>query len=599
MTFRIPDEIISEIKNSIDILDVISEVVRLKKTGRNHIGLCPFHSEKTPSFTVNQDKQIFHCFGCGEGGDIFGFIMKMDNLSYPEAIRVLAGRCNIHIPDNVSGGNRIPQKSERERLYELYQAAMGFYEKCRESPKTGAFAMNYLNRRGIDPEIIAAFRLGYAPAGWTNLLNFLNKKFSPALIEMSGLIITRDSGAKTYDRFRNRIMFPIFDVNSRIIGFGGRAVDDATPKYLNSPETPTYNKRRSLYGLNNAKTNCRKTNTVFIVEGYFDCLALHQYGLKNTVATLGTALTTEQIRILKGYAEKMILVYDADEAGIKAAVRSVGLFIQQDVQARILVLPEGHDPDSYIRLLGAEKFERMASKAKDIVGFLIDAAVKKHGMTPEGKVRIVNDMMEPLAAIEDPVARSLYVRELSERVMIEETAVLHKLNEFQSKTGRITRQPVSDGKAPALSSDFLEKENRLERRIIAMMLQFPEIISEVETHNVLEKFESGILKSLGMIILGCKERDKISISDIFRWIDDDKMRRIVSELSIENEAWDYNGCIRLIRQFDQIARKRRDKLLIHEIKAAESENNQELLYRLLTKKQKNAISRKRRNTPIQ
>jgi DNA primase len=599
LAYRIPEEIISDIKNSVDIFDVVSDVVRLKKTGQNHIGLCPFHSEKTPSFTVNQGKQIFHCFGCGEGGDVFGFIMKTDNLSYPEAIRALAGRSNIHIPETETGGNRVDGKSERERLYELNQIAMGFYEKCLKNPGKGTPAGLYLTRRGMDSKTNAAFRLGYAPAGWTNLLNYLRNKFPPEFIEKSGLIIARDGGSKTYDRFRNRIIFPIFDINSRVIGFGGRAVDDATPKYLNSPETPTYNKRRSLYGLNIARQHCRDTNTVFIVEGYFDCITLHQFGLENTVATLGTALTIEQIRILKGYAEKVILVYDSDAAGIKAAVRSVGLFMQQDVKARILVLPDGHDPDSCIRSTGLDKFNKMASAAGDIIGFLTDTAVKTHGMTPEGKVHIVNDMMEPLNAIEDPVARSLYVKELSEHVMIEETAILKKLSTFHTETARNVRKPFLNEKLPEATPDSDEGENRIERRIIAMMLQFPEIISEVETHNILERFENGVLKSLGMLILECKEADIFSIPDILRRIDDDQMKRIVSGLSINNDVWDKKGCMRLIQQFNATYRKERDKNLIHRIKAAENENNEDLLYRLLAEKQKNAVDRRKYKTSKQ
>ncbi|MFO7963614.1 MAG: DNA primase [Desulfobacterales bacterium] len=576
MAFRVPEEIVSEIKQSVDIVDIVSEVVRLKNAGRNHVGLCPFHSEKTPSFTVNREKQIFHCFGCGEGGDVFGFVMKVDNLSYPEAIRLLADRCNIRIPGNAADRDG-HGKSDRELLFELHQAAAAFYRDCL-NPNTGATALAYLNRRGIDSKTSEAFGLGYAPAGWHHIEPFLKRKFPPKLVELSGLVIPRKGSPGTYDRFRNRIIFPIFDSHARIIGFGGRAVDDSLPKYLNSPETLTYNKRNSLYGIHLAKMQCRKTDTVHIVEGYFDCISLYQYGLTNTVATLGTALTVEQIRMLRGFAEKMVLIYDSDEAGIKAAVRSVGSFMKQNVNARILVLPKGHDPDSCIRALGPKVFEKMTSEARNIVPFLIDVAVKRNGMSPEGRIRTVGDMMQPLAEIQDPVARSLYVKELSERIMIDEAAILQKLKNFQA--ARETGTPVMHIEKDGADA----KKNRIERRIIEMMLQFPESVDEIRAQQILEKFENGLLKSIGMIILECVDAGNEPIVDIFQRLDDEK-KRIVSEMSIQEDAWDRNGCLRLIRQFKHMVRKGMNQMLIHRIKAAESDNDQELLFKLLTEKQ--------------
>ncbi len=607
MSFRIPEEKISEIKNAADIVDIISEVVRLNKTGKNFVGLCPFHSEKTPSFTVSPDKQIFHCFGCGEGGNIFSFLMKQDNLSYPEAIKELAKRCNIDLPRQVFGADGQKQRDERERLLDINQQAAGYFYNVLLPRSTGNKALEYLKKRGITKTSIERFKLGYAPEGWRNLSDFfLKKKISPLLLEKTGLVVSKKGGTRLYDRFRNRIIFPICDINVQTIGFGGRALDDSLPKYLNSPETALYNKRRSLYGLHIAKKRCRESDTVYIVEGYFDCIMLHQHGLENTVATLGTALTPEHIRILKGYARKIILVFDSDEAGIKAAARSISLFIKESVDARIMVLPVDHDPDSFILAYGTEKFLILASKASGVITFLIDCAFKKHGFGVEGKIGIVSDLLEPLAAIEDPVARSLYVKEVSERIGIDEAPILTKVNEILRKKGhldQISRNKELDPAKKALlqqngTLDPRTRGIRLERRIIAMMLQFPEILADIDRYDVLDNFENDVLKSIGRIILKHKNPDGNLVSEILNSIHDDEKKRIIAKLGISDDLWARNGCIKLINQFLDISRARHEKKLIEQIKDAERRNDQELLLKLLIEKQKKAVHTEKQKITI-
>jgi DNA primase len=602
LSVRIPDEKISEIKSSVDIVDLISEVVRLKKTGKNFVGLCPFHSEKTPSFTVSPDKQIFYCFGCGQGGDVFRFLMKQDNLSYPEAIRSLAVKVGIAVPDREAVYTGQYQKTDKERVLEINKDAMMYYRETLQSDKMGKPASVYLKNRGITPAIIDRFNIGYAPKGWNSLSGFfVKKRVSLADLEKAGLAISKKDGPGVYDRFRNRIIFPIMDVRAQTIGFGGRSIDDEMPKYLNSPETPAYVKSRSLFGLYLAKSKCRTENTVYIVEGYFDCIVLHQYGLENTVATLGTALTTEHIRILKGYVDKMILVYDSDDAGIKAAQRSVPLFIEQNVKARILVLPKGHDPDSYMRDHGAQNFERLAEKAMDIVGFLIDSAVKKHGMTPEGKLLVLHDMIEPLAAVADPVARALYTRELSERLSVDETAISSKITEHSKNTGdmqstrsesdlRVTQQNrMGTGGSGS-------KGRRLERRIIEMMLQFPDIIPDVRNYGVLDNFEDNQLKTIGKRILKVENKGNYLVSEISDCIEDEAEKHMILELGISDDIWEHAGCVRLIHQFLENAGARREKDFLHQIKAAEKQDDQELLLRLLDEKQRKAVRNKKEKT---
>ncbi len=602
MSVRIPEEKISEIKNSVNIVDLISEVVRLKKAGKNFIGLCPFHSEKTPSFTVSPDKQIFYCFGCGQGGDIFHFLMKQDNLSYPEAIRSLAAKLGISVADQETFNKGPLQKTDKERVLEINQEAMRFFREMLKNDKTGKPASLYLNNRGIAPAMIDRFNIGYAPNGWNGLSGFFSRKRTAASdLEKAGLAIPRKESAGVYDRFRNRIIFPIMDIRTQTIGFGGRSIDDQMPKYLNSPETPAYVKSRSLFGLHLARDKCRAENAIYIVEGYFDCIMLHQHGVENTVATLGTSLTSEQIRILKGYAEKMILVYDSDDAGIKAAARSIALFVEQNVRARILVLPKGHDPDSYMREFGAKSFESLAKKAADAVGFLIDCAVKKHGMTPEGKLLVLQDLIEPLAAIADPVARSLYIREFSERLSVDETAISDKINQHSKNTGDIqARHSQSDLRFELQSShgskgykDLGLKGCRLERRIIAMMLQFPDIISDVINHDVLGNFEDKHLQSIGETILKAAGKGGYSVSEILSGIEDEEAKLTVLELAISDDIWEHAGCIRLIHQFLENVKVRHEKDFLHLIKAAEKKDDQELLVKLLYEKQKKAVQHKK------
>ena len=584
MAVYIPEEKINDIKNSSDIVDIISETVVLKKSGKNFLGLCPFHSEKTPSFTVSPDKQIFYCFGCNAGGNVFSFLMKQHGLSFPEAARMLARRYGIDIPVRTMSLEQKRRISERESVLAINRQAMDFFRCALLENASGKKAMEYLLKRGISREIIDDFKLGYAPEGWDKLAIYFSKKKQPdGLVEKSGLIIPRKGKSGFYDRFRSRIIFPIFDISMQVIGFGGRVLDDSLPKYLNSPETPVYNKSRSLYGLHMAKGKCRESETVFIVEGYFDLLALHQHGIQNSVATLGTSLTPEHVQILRGFIGKsgrVVLVYDSDIAGIKAAQRSIEVFDKGYVDASIVVLPDGYDPDSYLLEFGAEPFTKLAAESKGVISFLIDCAVKKHGLSTERKIHIISDMKAPLSAINDNVARSLYVKELAERIGIDETALLEKVREVSAKRS-------SDIAKPAADYVLQKNGNKLERRIIAMMLQFPEVLPEVDNRGVLNLFEDNILKSIGQFILKRKNRSGEFASELMTIIDDKDKRSIIASLVMGDDLWDRDGCLKLIAQFES-SRYRHERKLLQEIKDAEERNDHELLLRLLKKKQMQA-----------
>ncbi|MBI9083795.1 MAG: DNA primase [Desulfobacterales bacterium] len=592
MALPIPEEKITEIRHATDIVDIVSESVMLKKAGKNLLGLCPFHAEKTPSFTVSPDKQIFHCFGCGVGGNVFSFLMKHQGVTFPEAVRMLADRYGVDLPRPEATAAQRRALTEREQLLAVNQEAMGFFQRCLGQGGPGRRAKDYLDRRGIAAETIERFELGYAPPGWDNLLRFLTgRRVAPALAEKAGLAVGRRDTSGHYDRFRDRIIFPIRDANGRVVGFGGRVMGDDLPKYLNSPETPVYNKGRVLYGLDRAKAACRQARRVFVVEGYFDAIALFQVGIENTVATLGTALTADHIRLLKGYVERAVLVFDSDAAGVKAAERSIPLFVEAGMEAAVLVLPEGDDPDTYVRRRGREAFDKLADKALGIIAFLTVSAVARHGQqTVEGKVRVINDMLAPLSAVSDTMARSLHIRDLAARLDVDESALLARVREFSGNRGRVsgpgerTLQTVSMSMAAG-------KGSRLERQIVAMMLQHPQAVAEVSRRRLVDRFEDPGLKKMGMEILAqCAETPR-DASEIVQHITDDALQGQAAALAMEQVPWNDQGWKVVMTQYEAVRPHRNDDDLLAKIRTAEADNDFELLTKLLKDKQHRASNR--------
>lgn len=583
----IPEDKIREVKNSADIVEVVSEAVSLKRAGKNYLGLCPFHSEKTPSFTVSPDKQIFHCFGCSEGGSVINFVMRHEGLSFPEAVRKLAGRYGVEIPLRSMSPEQKRRFSERESLLDVNRKAAEFYRKSLQEHPGGQHAMRYLTHRGFDDETIKRFSLGYAPKRWDALTLFFRRYRIPAsTVEKAGLILPGKSGRGHYDRFRDRIIFPIFNPSQSVIGFGGRVLDDSLPKYLNSPETPLFNKRRSLYGIDRARQACRQTGTVYVVEGYFDLLALHQHLFANSVATLGTALTSEHVQTLKGLtgeAGKIVLVFDSDTAGIKAAKRSIEVFDRGHVDAHILVLPAGQDPDSYLREAGRKAFEESAGRALGVIPFLLETAVSEYGLSVQGKMRILSRLTEPLAAIGDKVARALHVKEVAERLDIDERSVLekvrHKKQDRRSGTDRVK------GK----------KENRHERLIVSMMFQFSELVENIENLGVLDHFQDETLKAIGSEIMKHRDRKSVQPSDIVDRLAKEEWQHIAAGLAMGDSSWDIKGCDRYIRRFVETRKNRTDFQRIDQlIKKAEKSDDQEGLIRLLNQRQQMAIMSEKR-----
>lgn len=423
----IPEDVIEKIKYENDIVDVISERVRLKRSGRNYSGLCPFHNEKTPSFSVSRDKQIYKCFGCGEAGNVITFVMKTRNLSFVDAVRILAERVHIDLSFLEGGNNK--KNDANEKLKKLnVEAARFFFSNLRQNQS----AKQYLIRRGITENTIIKFGLGFAADDWHGAMNFLIKKgYTEKELLSNGLIIKNEKGNR-YDRFRNRIMFPVFDYRGKVIGFGGRVMDDSKPKYLNSPETPLFKKGINLYGLNFALKN-QVGRTFIIVEGYMDCISLHQYGFTNVVASLGTALTQSQAKLLKKYADDIIISYDADIAGQKATLRGLHILRENGLNVKVLKVPDGKDPDEFIRKNGREAFEKLINNAMPLIDYRIKSVeVGLDLSNNEQKMKYVK-MVSSILMDLDPVEKDIYVKKVSENTGIKEQAIYDLLSEEMKK----------------------------------------------------------------------------------------------------------------------------------------------------------------------
>jgi DNA primase len=587
LVYSIPEDTISRVKNAANIVDVISEHVVLKKAGRNYLGLCPFHVEKTPSFTVSAEKQIFYCFGCHVGGNVFSFAMQKDGLAFPEAVRWVAGKYGIEVPTEHLSDAQKARFSENEQLFKINAEASRFFRKMLIEPKQGQKALGYLQERGMTREVIEGHQLGYAPDRWDGLLrHFQERKVSAGWLEKAGLVISRKSEKGHYDRFRARVIFPIMNLNRQVVGFGGRVMGDDLPKYLNSPETPVYNKRKCLYGIDKAHGPSRSKGRVYVVEGYFDVLAMHQYGFDNTVATLGTALTPEHVQLLKGMvgnSGQVFLVFDSDQAGIKAAQRSVAVFEEGFLDAKILTLPSGHDPDTFLRDRGPDEFVKAADKGLSLIPFIIDAAINAHGLTLEGKIKVVAEVQGPLASVQDGLARTLYIKQLAERLAIDEAAILDKIRESSERQSR----PVASAQP---SQKVLAKSdaNRLEQQITAMMLCSPQTIPEIVGRNIIDNFEDLKLKEIARMIVYRNTSEDVSTASLISMIEDPGYRSLMARIAIDETHWDRQGCERVLAQFEARYRRRDREDLQRKIEEAERNKDLDLLTTLLRMKQQEA-----------
>ncbi len=420
MKGSIPEATIEEIRRRTDIVSLIGEYVTLKKAGRNFLGLCPFHREKTPSFTVSPDKQMFYCFGCSEGGNAVSFLMKLNSLTFPEALRHLAGKVGVVIPEKPMSREERERSTLTEQIRRANELAAGFFVRSLQSP-AGAGAREYLRKRGIGEAAIKAFRLGFAPDGWHNLLDFLGKQgIPPKLAEQAGLLVPKEGKSPGhYDRFRGRLMIPIENVDGHVIAFGGRVMGAGEPKYMNSPESAVYTKGNNLYGLAKTRDAIREKGFAIMVEGYFDLIALWNAGILNVVATLGTALTRAQVDLIRRYTPHVAALFDPDEAGRKALARSLELFLAGNVHARAVILPDGHDPDDFVRTQGREKMEDLLAGALPMADYYIEAILGGKGTLEEDRDKL-REAVAFLGRIENMAERNLFGKKIAEALDVDE-----------------------------------------------------------------------------------------------------------------------------------------------------------------------------------
>ncbi|EMU53425.1 DNA primase [Clostridium butyricum] len=426
---QIREEVIERIRQDNDIVDIISENVRLKKSGRNYVGLCPFHNDKSPSLSVSQDKQIYKCFSCGEAGNVITFVMKYKKLTFYEASKYLADKAGIPLELGNAKESQITKKKELLYKVNTEAARYYFYNLQRTS-----FAKEYFLKRGIREEVIKRFGLGYAQDRWHDLIMYLKKKgFNENLLLEAGLILKSEKKGNTYDRFRNRVMFPVFDVRGKVIGFGGRVLDDSKPKYLNSPETVVFHKGTNLYGLNFATKNKLEQDYIIIVEGYMDLISLHQHGITNTVASLGTALTINQARLLKRYVNKVIISYDADVAGQTATLRGLEILRHAGLDVKVLKVPQGKDPDEFVRNNGKDAFLRLVDNALPLIEYRIKKAAEGINLRDNNELVKYGEKFAEILADLNPIEKDVYIKKISEETSIKEQAIYDLLSQVMAK----------------------------------------------------------------------------------------------------------------------------------------------------------------------
>ncbi|MEW6387937.1 MAG: DNA primase [Thermodesulfobacteriota bacterium] len=520
----IPEDKLMEIKAAAPIEEVVGQYVKLEQRGKNLLGLCPFHADTKPSFTVAPDKGIFHCFGCGVGGNVFAFLMQYQRLSFPEAVEELARRYNITLTYKDLGPEGAQRTKKRQGAYEIHALAAAFFKATLEG-KSGKVARDYMAKRGLTPEVSRAFHLGYAPAEWDALRRHLQSKgVSLELAQEVGLLMPRTSGG-FYDRFRDRLIFPIQDRQGRVIAFGGRIVGEGEPKYLNSPESPLYSKGRTLYGLPQAATALRQGDLALVVEGYLDLLALRVQGIEPVLATLGTALTREQVRLLKSLVSRVVLVFDGDVAGARAMCRAFPLFAQEGLAVRALPLPPGMDPDSYANTHGVDLFRSPWETAQPWFTYLLEGLIETHGLDIEGRVKIVAELRPYFQAISDPVEQGLWLKSAAERLGVEEAQLRRSLTEAVSP---------SPARLDPRSNLVINREKRL----VKWILHHPGAVPLEELEEWAGHFEVRELREIMDLILSNYRRlGSLDYSLLLQEVEEEALRRQICALALGEEEF--------------------------------------------------------------
>jgi DNA primase len=533
------------VKQQADIVRVVGEYVRLKKSGQNFTGLCPFHNEKTPSFAVHPVKQIYHCFGCGVGGDVFQFVMEIDKITFPEAVRAVAEKCGIAVPRERERSPEERRENQlRSSLVELHKEAAAFFVQQLNATPEGRAAKAYLLDRGLDSEAVARFGIGFAPSGGEALLRLFKPKYPEKALESSGLM-SRDQNGRLFDRFRRRVMFPIANESGKIVAFGGRALGDDLPKYLNSPETPIYTKSNVLYHLDRAKDSLRQRDFAVLVEGYMDAIAVARAGVSNVVASCGTSLTEPQVKLLGRFTRRVIVNYDPDTAGQAATERSLTILLEQGVEVRVLALPGGKDPDSFIRSEGPAAYTKLLNEASPYVDYLISRARKMDMSTAEGKLRAVNFLLAYVQRIPDRILRSEWATRIAQQLRIEEPVLRESMRKAASeRRSEVKTRPDLIGRVgkPA------------ERRLVQMLVEADEFRAQLAEEIRAGELHRGLESEriLGALIEACASGARPDAAELAAALVDERDRRLLFEIAFESGApptWaEAESCLAVLRR---------------------------------------------------
>jgi len=568
----ISDDIKNRIRDRVDIADVVGQHVSLRRAGQNLVGLCPFHQEKSPSFSVSSSKQMFYCFGCKAGGDVFAFLTKMTGATFPEVLRELGDKVGIAVEESPAERG---QRGQAHRIEEMNQVSLTWFRSNLREPQLGATAREYLSRRGIHQSTVETFRLGVSSSDWEGLCKFLARKgFSANDSVAAGLITPRSSGNGYYDKFHGRLMFTITDLRKRVVGFGGRVLGDGMPKYLNSPDTVLFKKGQTLFAFDQARESIIRTKTVIVVEGYFDAIALHQAGLTHTVATLGTALTAEHIQALRRFAERVILLFDPDAAGVRAALRGLDLFVNSGVSVKVVTLPAGEDPDTFIRKSGVDAFAQLEAVAPSLLDYALNHTIDQADPgSLESRIRSVDEVLRILQRSEHPIERQERMRIVAERLRISEARLIERYPALSTQPKPGTA-PLRERPAQGMSLATLFKGLPEERDLLLLLLQGKLSSADVRRLKP-ESFTLTSGRTLIAIALAHVDRDgRIDLRAVLdKAAEDSECGGLATELSMREDYFDdvpahIQACL------DTLERKRTEHALrdlIERLKTAERE----------------------------
>ena len=535
-----PDELVEEVRDKNDIVDVVGSYVHLTKKGNTYFGLCPFHNEKTPSFSVTPGKQMYYCFGCGAGGNVYSFIMNYENATFPEAVKILADRVNVSLPEIEMSEEMKKQAGEKARLLEINrEAAKYFYYLLRN--ERGKRGYEYLKNRGLSDDTLKSWGMGYSDIFADDLVKYLrSKNYRYEDIIQAGLA-SHDEKRGVHDKFWNRVMFPIWDINHRVIGFGGRVMGDGEPKYLNSPETTIFDKSRNLFGLNFARSS--KKGRIILCEGYMDVISMHQAGFTETVASLGTAFTSGQASILKRFTDNVILSYDSDGAGVKAALRAIGILREVGISARVLNLKPYKDPDEFIKNMGPEALEERIKNARNSFYFEIDNLAAQFDLSdPEGKTRFHTEIARMLCRFSDDVERNNYLEAASREYGISAEALRKLTGKIVQETGLATRQRIVLKSGTADKSDPNEGINKTQRLLITWISEEPDIYRIVKEYISYKDFTDEIYREVAMLLFKDLDEGRLKPADIIsKFVSEDDQRKVAAIFN--TRLLDLNGNI--------------------------------------------------------